>query len=65
MKTITNFSKINTIEGTRISYTYSEINEKGQLVSQNNKGSFVVVDKEILNHLTAIETFINNVFLSE
>lgn len=65
MKKITGFAKINTGEGARISYTYSEIDENGVMISQNNKGSFVVVNDEISQHLNAVEAYIKESFLSE
>lgn len=65
MKKITGFAKLNTGEGVRISYTYSEIDENGVMLSQNNKGSFVVVNDEILQHLNAVEEYIKEFFLRE
>lgn len=47
MKKVTSFTHLVTGEGDRIAYTYSEISESGDLVSQNNKGNFIVMDDEI------------------
>lgn len=59
MKKLTSFTKLTTGEGMRISFTYSEIDESGNLTSQNNKKNFIVVDEEIVAHVQAIEQFIN------
>ena len=45
-KLITSFTHLITGEGNRIAFTYSEVSENGTIISQNNKGSFVVVDDQ-------------------
>lgn len=64
MKVLTSFSKLTTGEGTRIAYTYSTIGEGGVIESQNDRGNFIVVDKEVLKHLSAIEKYIEENHLS-
>lgn len=55
MKQISGFSAISINGGTRISYTYDEINdENGELISQNNKKSFYVVDSGMRENINAI-----------
>lgn len=55
MKQISGFSAISINGGTRISYTYDEINDTtGELISQNIKKSFYVVDEVIQGHVDAI-----------
>lgn len=57
MIVITSFAKINVQEGTRISYTYSEIDENGNMTKEDAKGSYIVFDgTETVEHLKAIET---------
>lgn len=51
MKLLTSFTKLITGEGVRISYTYSEVDGDGKLTSQNNRGNFVAIDKELKNTL--------------
>ena len=63
MKQITSFTKLTTGEGLRIAYTYSDIDENGLILSQNNKGSFVVVNQEVTNAINIIEDYINQRFL--
>lgn len=59
MKKVTSFTHLITGEGNRIAYTYSELNESGDLISQNNKGNFVAVDPELITHINAINDYIN------
>ena len=55
MKQISGFSAISINGGTRISYTYDEINDtNGELISQNIKKSFYVVDSDMQKHINAI-----------
>ena len=42
MKILTSFIALNTGEGERISFTYSEVGEDGTIISQNNKKNFLV-----------------------
>lgn len=65
MKKLTSFTKLTTGEGERIAFTFSEIDEKGTLLSQNNKGNFIVLDDELKAHINAIDEFINNNYLNE
>ncbi len=58
MKKITSFTHLITGEGDRIAFTYSEIDEEGNLVSQNNKGNFIVVDSALKEHIDEISKYI-------
>lgn len=64
MKKVTSFTHLVTGEGDRIAYTYSEISEDGELISQNNKGNFVVVGGEIKEAIDLINNAITEKFLS-
>lgn len=59
MKKLTSFTKLTTGEGMRISFTYSEIDDSGNLTSQNNKKSFIAVDEGVIAQVQAIEQYIN------
>lgn len=59
MKKVTSFTHLITGEGNRIAYTFSEVSENGELISQNNKGNFVAVDPELVSHINAINDYIN------
>lgn len=63
MKKLTSFTKLTTGEGMRIAFTFSEVDDRGKLVSQNNKGNFILVDDEIKVKVEDIEKFINENFL--
>ena len=50
MKILTSYTKFTTGEGERVTFTYSEVSDKGELISQNNRGNFIAVDKYISNN---------------
>ncbi|RHR24573.1 MAG: hypothetical protein [Bacteriophage sp.] len=60
MKVLTSFTKLVTGEGIRIAYTYSEVDDSGDLISQNNRGNFVAVNPELKKHIAAIDEYIEN-----
>lgn len=55
---LTSFASLVTGEGQRLAYTYSIVQDNGELVSGNNKGSFVVFDAELQAHIDAIRDYI-------
>ena len=59
MKKVTSFTSHTTAEGTRLSATYSEINEQGQIVKSNERFNIVVVDEEIQDALDKVDNFLN------
>lgn len=65
MKILTSFTKLITGEGIRISYTYSEIDDVGKVVSQNNRANFVVTDTSLKSNLEAVDDYISEKFLKE
>lgn len=65
MKKLTSFTAHVTAEGQRISYTYSEIDETGNLKSQNNRENFIVMDATLLEHIEAINDYIKENKLGE
>lgn len=64
MKKTTSFTHLVTGEGDRIAYTYSEIDEEGNLISQNNKGNFIVMDEKLKEHIDEISKYITENKLS-
>lgn len=58
MKKVTSFTHLVTGEGDRIAFTYSEISDTGELVSQNNKGNFIVIDPAIKSAVDTINQYI-------
>lgn len=53
MKTLTGLAVVPSAEGKRITYTYSELNGAGEVVSAGNKGNFIAVTE---TELAAVET---------
>lgn len=59
MKKLTSFMKLNTGEGDRIAYTYSELSEDGKkVVASNIKDGFLIVDKAVAAAVKVIEDYI-------
>lgn len=58
MKKVTSFTHLVTGEGDRIAFTYSEISDTGELVSQNNKGNFIIIDPAIKSAVDTINQYI-------
>ncbi|WP_270427656.1 hypothetical protein [Blautia massiliensis (ex Durand et al. 2017)] len=65
MKVLTSFIVLNTGEGERISFTYSEVGEDGTIISQNNKKNFLVLNKDLKNHISEIKKYIEDTHLTE
>ena len=63
MKKITSFTVFSTGEGTRISFTFSDISEKGELLNQNIKKNFVVMDENVEDNILNIQKYIQKTFL--
>lgn len=55
MKILTGYAVIKDSVGYRITYTYSEIDEKGTITSSNKKESFVVLDADTKNLIEQLE----------
>lgn len=59
IKQLASFAVLNVNGGDRISYTYDEIDATtGDVVSGNNKGSFVAVDDALKAEIENIRAFI-------
>lgn len=65
MKVLTSFIALNTGEGERISFTYSEVDGEGNIISQNNKKNFLVLDSGLKNNLNEIKKYIEEKHLTE
>lgn len=57
MKKITSIALLTTAEGKRISFTYSEINENGDIIAENKRVNKVIVDKNILDLVNDLEEY--------
>lgn len=62
MKILTGFAVIKDSVGNRITYATSEVDEKGTIVSSNNKESFIVLDEETIALISQLENKIKNRF---
>lgn len=59
MKQLSSFLVLNVNGGDRVSYTYDTLNdETGEIVGDNSKESFFVVDEELRGHINAIRAYI-------
>lgn len=59
MKKLTGTAIINTAEGKRIAFTYSEIDaETGAIIEDNKKESFIALDENFLNTIQQVENYI-------
>ena len=58
MLTVATYQHANVPEGSRISYSRTEVDEKGRNLRENIRGNFVVLDDEIQVHIDAIRDYI-------
>ncbi len=58
MKQLNSFMVLTVGGGERVTFTYDEINDDGEPISQNNKANFYAVDATLKKHIDAIRTFI-------
>lgn len=59
MKKLTGFAVVNCEVGKKIAYTYSEIDDNGNIVKSNVKESYVAIDENVLQAIKTIEENIN------
>ncbi|WP_294186334.1 hypothetical protein [uncultured Clostridium sp.] len=60
IKKITSFTSHTTAEGERVSYTYSEIDDNGTLVTSNKRATCIILDVGIKECINKINTFLLN-----
>lgn len=58
MKILSSFVVLNIEGGDRVSFTYNETNESGDIISTNNKKSFFAVDPALESNIKAIREYI-------
>lgn len=56
---LTGVALITTGEGERVSFTYSTLDSEGNVISANNKGSFIAMSTELQTHIAAIKEYVN------
>lgn len=65
MRQLSSFLVLNVSGGDRVSYTYDTLNdETGEIVGDNSKESFFVVDEQLRSHINAIRAYIRENKLS-
>lgn len=58
MKQISGFSVIGINNGLRLTYTYDELNDSGEMLSQNVRKSFYIMDETVKENVENIFNFI-------
>ena len=58
MKTITSYTAFNTAEAMRLSYTYSEIDEQGNILKSNIRKDMIVIDRALKKELNDVFDFL-------
>lgn len=59
MKKLSAVAIVTTAEGERVSYTYAELDSADNITNQNNRGSFVALDEEVLAAISTLKTAVN------
>lgn len=59
MKKLSGVAIVTTAEGERVSYTYTELDSDGNITSQNNRGSFVALDEDVLAAVATLKNAVN------
>lgn len=59
MKFLTGFAVVNDRVGDRVTYSFDEIDDQGNVVSSNNRASFIAMDSSLKEHINEIKAFIN------
>ena len=59
MKKLSGVAVVTTAEGERVSYTYMELDNSGNITSQNNLGAFVALDEEVLAAIATLKNAVN------
>lgn len=59
MKKLTSVAVVTTAEGERVSYAYTELDSDGNITSQNNRASFVVLDDDLLAAISTLKSAVN------
>ena len=59
MNKLSGVAIVTTAEGERVSYTYTELDNDGNITSQNNRGSFVALDDDLLTAIATLKNAVN------
>lgn len=61
MKKVTSITTLTTAEGKRLSLTFSEIDENGNIVKENERVNKVVVNRNALACISELEEFAQDI----
>ena len=59
VKKITSMTIHQTANGQQVAFTYSLINENGNIVTQNKRSEIVVLDSDVLSAIDVLYNFVN------
>lgn len=65
MKKVTSMTVLTTAEGKRLSLTFSEIDDNGNIVKENERVNKVVVNRNALDCITELEDFAQDIVEGE
>lgn len=57
MKKVTSMTTLTTAEGKRISITFSEIDDNGNIIKENERVNKIVVNQNALEYIAGLEEF--------
>lgn len=56
MKKVTGVSFVHAPEGLRVAYSYSELDDNGNVISSNNRSSYINTDDDVAEFVMNIES---------
>lgn len=59
MKKVTGISFVRTAEGLRVAYSYSDIDDAGNVTASNQRGSYINVDDSVDSFVDGLEKTIS------
>lgn len=65
MKRVTSMTTFTTAEGERLSITFSDIDDNGNIIRENERVNKVVVDQEILSFIQELKNFAQEIVNGE
>ncbi|MEG2250122.1 MAG: hypothetical protein RR942_14565 [Romboutsia sp.] len=63
MKKLTGYAVSEVQEGVMVTYTYSEINEQGIIIRNNERESRIIIDDELKDNVKKIQDFIKTHYI--
>ncbi len=65
MKRVTSMTTFTTAEGERLSITFSDIDDNGNIIRENERVNKVVVDQEVLSFIQELKNFAQEIVNGE